>query len=141
MNWSFLHFFDKNLEIGKSKIIAYDFCHLFLSGFLCPTSRMKILNKLNQWKIYTNQTRGPHDRMVVGFTTTCAISAYRHLRCEFEPRSWQGDKSLWVTCDKSVVSSTNKTEILSKVVLKHHKPPNHFCHLFFSGFLCVQHLG
>jgi hypothetical protein len=28
--------------------------------------------------------------MVVGFTITCAISAYHHYRCEFEPRSWQG---------------------------------------------------
>ena len=144
--------------------------------------------------------------MVVGFTTTCAIGAYRHLRCEFEPRSWRGvldtklgDKSLSVTCDRLVVSrgrsgissqggahlktlcrveegakifgvfrvknhdftpknliffqfqgaragctpldpplvsSTNKTEILLKVALKHHKPPNHFYHLFFSGFLC-----
>jgi hypothetical protein len=26
-------------------------------------------------------------RMVVGFTTTYAISAYDHKRCEFEPRS------------------------------------------------------
>jgi hypothetical protein len=31
-----------------------------------------------------------HDRMVVGFTTTCAISAYHHWRCEFESCSWQG---------------------------------------------------
>ena len=29
-------------------------------------------------------------RMVVGFTTICAISAYHHLRCEFEPHSLQG---------------------------------------------------
>ena len=29
--------------------------------------------------------RRGHDRMVVGFTTTYAISAY-----EFEPRSWRG---------------------------------------------------
>ena len=28
-----------------------------------------------------------HDLMVVGFTTTCAISAYHHYCCEFEPRS------------------------------------------------------
>ena len=144
--------------------------------------------------------------MVVGFTTTCAIIAYRHLRCEFEPRSWRGvldtklgDKSLSVTCDRLVVfrggsgissqggahlkklcrveegakifgvfrvknhdftpfffffpnfrghmpgappwihpwfPPPNKTEILLKVVLKHHKPPNHFYHLSFSGFLC-----
>jgi hypothetical protein len=74
--------------------------------------------------------------MVVGFTTICAISAYRHWSCEFEPCSWQGvlDKTL---CDKvfqwlatsqwffpgTPVSSTNKTnrhditEILLKVTL------------------------
>jgi hypothetical protein len=33
-------------------------------------------------------------RMVV--TTTCAIVAYHHLSCEFEPHSWRGvlDKTL-----------------------------------------------
>jgi len=28
-----------------------------------------------------------HDRMVVGFTTTYAISTYHHYSCEFESRS------------------------------------------------------
>ena len=39
------------------------------------------------------------DRMVVGFTTTCAISTYHDLSCEFEPHSWRGvpDTTL---CDK-----------------------------------------
>jgi hypothetical protein len=79
-----------------------------------------------------------HERMVVGFTTTCAISAHHHLSCEFESRSWRGvlDSTL---CDKvcqlletgrwfsqdTPVSSTNKTgtdhhnitEILLKVAL------------------------
>ena len=43
--------------------------------------------------------RGHRDRMVVGFTTTCAISAYHHKRCEFKSQSWQGvhDTTL---CDK-----------------------------------------
>jgi hypothetical protein len=38
-------------------------------------------------------------RMVVKFTTTCAIVAYHHLCCEFEPHAWRGvlDKTL---CDK-----------------------------------------
>ena len=74
--------------------------------------------------------------MVVGFTTTCAISAYHHLSCECEPCSWGGvlDTTL---CDKvcqwlitgrwfslgTLVSSTKKTdchgksEILFKVAL------------------------
>ena len=39
------------------------------------------------------------DRMVVGFTTTCAISAHYHLNCEFERSAWRGvlDTTL---CDK-----------------------------------------
>jgi len=74
--------------------------------------------------------------MVVGFTTICAISAYHHLSCKFEPCSLRGvlDTTL---CDKVCqwlaagrwfslgipVSSTNKTdshditEILLKVSL------------------------
>jgi hypothetical protein len=76
------------------------------------------------------------DRMVVGFTTTYAFSAYHHESCGYEPRSWRGllnktlcDKCLSVTCDRSVVfsgysnTSTNKTgyhditEILLNVAL------------------------
>jgi len=71
------------------------------------------------------------DRMVFGFTTTYAISAYHHLSCEFESRSCRDilDTTLYdkVTCDRFSpgipVSSTNKTErhditeILLKVAL------------------------
>ena len=36
--------------------------------------------------------KGPYglDLMVVGFTTTYAITTYHHLRCEFEYLSWWG---------------------------------------------------
>jgi hypothetical protein len=30
------------------------------------------------------------DHMVVGFTTTCTISAYHHYSCEFECHLWRG---------------------------------------------------
>ena len=30
------------------------------------------------------------DRMVVGFKTTCPISAYHHQHCEFDSCAWQG---------------------------------------------------
>ena len=45
------------------------------------------------------RSRRDRDRMVVGFITTCAISAYHHSSCKFEPRSWRGvlDTTL---CDK-----------------------------------------
>ena len=39
------------------------------------------------------------DRVVDGFTTTCAISVYRHSSCEFESRSWQGVLNTTL-CDK-----------------------------------------
>jgi len=63
--------------------------------------------------------RRGHDRMVVGFTTTYAISAYHHWGREFEPRSWRGvlDTTLcykwfatgWLFSPGTPVSSTNKT--------------------------------
>jgi len=34
--------------------------------------------------------RRGRDHLVVGFTTTYAISAYHHWCCEFEPHSWRG---------------------------------------------------
>ena len=76
--------------------------------------------------------QGSGDRMVVGFTTSCAISAYHPISFEFEPRSWRGvlDTTL---CDKvrqwlatgqwfSPVYSTNKTE-----------PPRYNCNIIESG--------
>jgi len=49
----------------------------------------KIISLLNGAIHYLDVVnRGGRDLMVVGFTTTCAINAYYHLSCEFEPRSW-----------------------------------------------------
>ena len=82
-----------------------------------------------------------HDRMVVGFTTTYAISVYHHWCCEFESRSARGVQHYvikfcqWLTTGLwfspgNPVSSTNKTdrhnitEILLKVVLNTIKQTN-----------------
>ena len=35
-------------------------------------------------EIYSARDRRGRDHMVVGFTTTCAISAYHHWSCELE---------------------------------------------------------
>jgi hypothetical protein len=98
------------------------------------------------------------DRIVVGFTTTYAISAYHHWFCEFESRSGRGvlDTTL---CDKVCqwlatcrwfslypqVSSTNETdrhditEILLKVALNTIKQTNIVCQcpLNYQWFLSV----
>ena len=87
--------------------------------------------------------------MVVGFTTTCAISAFHHLSCELETSSWQGvlDTTLydWVCQWLAVclwfspgtpVSSTNKTdhhdltEILLKVGLNTINQPTTYFDIF-----------
>ena len=49
----------------------------------------------------TNTIRGRRgrDRMIVGFTTTCAISACHHYSCEFEHLSWRG-LLVRALCDK-----------------------------------------
>jgi hypothetical protein len=90
--------------------------------------------------------------MVVGFIITCAISAYHHYSCEFEPRSWRGvlDTTL---CDKIrqwffrvlLISSTNKTnrhditEISLKVALDTIKPSNHtYLEALVNFVICVQ---
>jgi hypothetical protein len=71
--------------------------------------------------------------MVVGFTTTYAISTYRHYCCEFESRSGQGVQyyvKKFVSDLRQVVVSSNKTdrhdiaEILLKVVLNTIKQTN-----------------
>ena len=69
--------------------------------------------------------------MVVEFTTTCAIVAYHHLSCEFEPQSWRGvlDKTLcdkvcqwlatglWISLGTPISATKVVTEIFLKVVL------------------------
>ena len=73
--------------------------------------------------------------MVVGFTTTHAISAYHHC-CEFEPRPWQGvldttiyDKVCQWLATGWWFSPARYTEILLKVALntiKQTKPSNYW---------------
>jgi hypothetical protein len=38
--------------------------------------------------IYVFREHHGRDRMEVGFTTTCAISAYHYRSCDFESHSW-----------------------------------------------------
>ena len=83
------------------------------------------------WSVLIKGVHDSHDRdrMVVGFTTTCAISAYHHW-CEFESRSGRCVHYVIKVCQWLVTGrwfypgpSTNKTvrqniiEILLKVAL------------------------
>ena len=73
-----------------------------------------------------------HRRMVVGFTTTCAISAYHHTRCGLISRSWR-DVLGTTLCDKTwqwlaagpwyspvtPVSSTSNTDDITENIVYH----------------------
>jgi hypothetical protein len=76
--------------------------------------------------------RGGRERMVVGFTTTCTISAYRHWCGEFESCLCQGipdaklcDICQWLMTGRyfspgTPVSSTNKTDLhdIAKILFR-----------------------
>ena len=96
-----------------------------------------LLVKLDFGQTIPIHIRGHHyrDCMVVGFTTTNAISTYMYLpwNCEFESRSWRGvlnttlcDKVCqWLAADlwfsqSTPVSSTNQTDChnIAEIFLK-----------------------
>ena len=96
--------------------------------------------------------RRGRDLVVVGFTTTYAISAYHHCRCEFESQSGWGIQHYVIkfVSDLRQVNGflrvlqfppqTNKnyrhdiTEILSKVVLSTTALATHYYWCFFRWF-------
>ena len=110
-------------------------------GFLCVCSmiwgeRWLLIGWIVDLHCLNFRGRRGRDHMVVGFTTTCAISIYHHLSCEFESHSWLCvlDTTL---CDKvrqwlstgwwfSTVTPGflhhDITEILLKVALNTHTP-------------------
>ena len=61
-------------------------CSIFFSFFGDALASKDILQWVTSGFIFSGSR---HDRgcMVVGFTTTCVISAYHHKSCEFEPCS------------------------------------------------------
>ena len=118
------------------------FIHFFLSFFFDKVNKGIIKGCWSLTHSFAFKGRRGCGRMVVGFTTTCAISAYHHYSCEFEPRSWRGVLKTTL-CDKvcqclvtgqwfslgNPVTSTNKTD-RHKIFLnvKHHKPNQPLLH-------------
>ena len=52
--------------------------------FVCSQTLLNYLNFQS-----TQNALHSRDHMVIGLTTTYALSAYHHKSCEFEPRSWR----------------------------------------------------
>jgi hypothetical protein len=112
-------------------LYAYHWVDTSADGLLVPDCTIHTVVSGSPLTWFNRGRRGG-DNMVVGFTTTRAISAYHHWSCEFEPPSWRGvlDTTVcqWLETGRlfspcTLVSSTNKTdrhditEILLKVAL------------------------
>jgi len=108
---------------------------------------------MNIYIYTTSRALRGRDGMIVGFTTTYAISAYRHWCCEFESRSGRGVQHYvirvchwlatgWWFSPGPPVSSTNKTdrhditEILLKVALSAIKQSIYHEHLYLYHEHC-----
>ena len=100
---------------SRQKVLAYMYSLIQLLSFVFAI------------KLYSNC--GRRDRMVVGFIITYAISAYQHLRCEFEPCSGEVHTLCYKVCQWLVTglffpvysgSSTNKTDChdITEILLK-----------------------
>jgi hypothetical protein len=70
------------MKMNTNKNIDISICINSKSKFFCKNAC-----DLNWHSCFIQGRRG-HDCIVVGFTTTSAISAYHHKHCEFESRSW-----------------------------------------------------
>ena len=111
--------------------------------YLCPLSCSLIA--LPIICCYTWGRRG-RNRMVVGFTTTYAISDYHHWCCEFESRSWRGVQHYVIkfVSDLRQVGSFLRdlhqqnwrhdiTEILLKVALNTIKQTNLYIYILYTN--------
>ena len=75
------------------------FIHCEYDVWWCGTSkRFFVIFYSNRYVLRIVRGCRGSDRMVVGFTTTCAISAYHHSCCEFESRCGRGVQHYVIKC-------------------------------------------
>ena len=101
---------EKSQKETQSILLTHKYMTCSLSWLGTDTSiNKKVLGRLDLWSDVVMQVtnlkfvkrdhcwswKDGHDRMVVGFTTTCEIRAYYHKCCEFKSRSWRGVLSIY----------------------------------------------
>ena len=80
-----MYYYTKNTKVGIW-VISYGSCICVLGISILHL----FIRLIKLWNGSDRMGSCGRDRMVVGFTTTCAISAYYHYSCDSEPRSWRG---------------------------------------------------
>ena len=104
----------------------------------------------NQWPVDPCRGRRGRDHMVVGFTTTYAISAYHHWCCEFESQLGQSVQHYVIkfVSDLQQVGGFLHQENLPtryswnivKSGIKHHQKNKNSWPLTYSGPISMPHL-
>jgi hypothetical protein len=74
------------------------------------------------------------DRMVVGFTTTYAFSAYHHWRCEFESRSGRGVQHYVI----KFVSNLRQVNGFPVSSTNNNRPPQYNWNIVESGINTIK---
>ena len=135
----------------KDMFLYLDLCISEMPNSLsCSFTFISLLNTCNIYlRMRSTRDRRGHGRMVVGFTTTCAIGIDHHWCCGLDSRSGLGVhqyvikflSALWQVSDFLVgppFSSSNKpdrhdiTEILLKVAGKPHQTNQPFSTISIS---------
>ena len=94
--WAVMHLCVRYIcFVSGSTIIRLDFrivlkVRNFVFHIFCFRKLWILFFTINHCARLFKPNMGCHDRMAVGFTTTCAISADHHWCCEFESRSGRG---------------------------------------------------
>ena len=116
----FLHHMLWSFCVQSVQFSICSFCWYFVELLTFLLFKLFNVNPNNQIKHLTlllvqwGGLRG-RDRLVVGFTTTYAISAYHHWCCELESRSWRGVQHYEI----KFVSNLRLTTILMTHLLNH----------------------
>jgi len=74
---------------GRAVILVIMYVEIFKTGVILLIGDVKMCLLMTLY-LSIPRVHRDRDRMVVEFTTTYAISAYHHLSCELESRSWRG---------------------------------------------------
>ena len=83
---AFINIFDWIYNARTVSYILHLVVSLYLSIYYFVSTNSEIIRIITYKE---GRGRRGRERMVVGFTTTCAISAHYHTRCEFESPSWR----------------------------------------------------
>ena len=88
-----------------------------------------------------NRTCRGRDRMVIGFMTICAISAYHHLSCELELRSdTTSCYKVSVTCNRPLQTGVNSYIFMNYFHIYWFMMLNNKCfpRLYLITYVCVN---